>query len=72
MHPAVCSLCESALDHCHGTLIVHAAGSVECTESDCFDTDRSRHLFVADCSAMAGGCACAAAAAETGRRTRAG
>ncbi|MEU6582683.1 hypothetical protein [Nocardia sp. NPDC046763] len=72
MHPADCSPCESALDHCHGTLIVHATGSVECTESDCFETDRSRHLFVADCSDMAGGCGCAAAAADTGRQTRAG
>ncbi|MFE5288220.1 hypothetical protein ACFRAQ_24920 [Nocardia sp. NPDC056611] len=47
---------------------MHAAGPVECTESECFDTDRARHLFVADCGDAAGGCACA----ETGRRTRAG
>ncbi|WP_328602084.1 hypothetical protein [Nocardia terrae] len=72
MHPTGCSLCESALDHCHGTLIVHAAGSVECTESDCFDTGRARHLFVADCADVAGGCSCVGAAMETGRHTRAG
>ncbi|MVU79597.1 hypothetical protein GPX89_20405 [Nocardia sp. ET3-3] len=65
-------MCESALDHCHGTLIVHAAGSVECTESDCFDTGRARHLFVADCADVAGGCSCVGAAMETGRHTRAG
>ncbi|MFE2956752.1 hypothetical protein ACWCW7_19295 [Nocardia tengchongensis] len=72
MRPASCASCESALDHCHGTLIVHAAGPVECTESECFDTDRARHLFVADCFDAAGGCACAAPAARTGRRNRAG
>ncbi|WP_442789900.1 hypothetical protein [Nocardia sp. CDC160] len=67
-----CALCESALDHCHGTLIVHAAGSVDCTESDCFDTARARHVFVADCADVAGGCACAAPPVRTGRQARVG
>ncbi|BAW03561.1 hypothetical protein [Nocardia seriolae] len=51
---------------------MHATGSVECTEPDCFDTARARHLFVADCADVAGGCACATPIVETGRHTRAG
>ncbi|WP_460721901.1 hypothetical protein [Nocardia heshunensis] len=72
MQPNGCALCESALDHCHGTLIVHAAGSVECTEPECFDTGRTRHLFVADCSDVAGGCDCATPDLRTGRQHRTG
>ncbi|GAB0101978.1 hypothetical protein JMUB6875_09450 [Nocardia sp. JMUB6875] len=67
-----CPECESALDHCHGTLIAHAAGPVECTEPDCFDTGRARHVFVADCGDVAGGCDCAAPRMETGRKAKAG
>ncbi|AYF73070.1 hypothetical protein D7D52_03405 [Nocardia yunnanensis] len=72
MRPTNCALCESALDHCHGTLIAHAAGTVECTDSDCFDTGRARHLFVADCGDVAGGCTCAAPVVQTGRHDVAG
>lgn len=53
-----CSLCAAVLDHCHGTLLAHADGSLECTDQDCHDTDRVRHLFLADCSDVAGGCHC--------------
>ncbi|MCU1643485.1 MAG: hypothetical protein JWN03_3760 [Nocardia sp.] len=61
MNKAACSLCASALDHCHGTLIAHADGSAECTDWACADTDRLRHPFSADCSDVAGGCECAEA-----------
>lgn len=58
---AKCSLCESALDHCHGTLIAHADGSYECTDWSCAAADRVRHPFLADCSNVAGGCECVVA-----------
>ncbi|MFE9583306.1 hypothetical protein ACFYO1_43525 [Nocardia sp. NPDC006044] len=54
-----CSSCESAADHCHGTLIVHSTRLTECTENDCVDLDYVRHTFVVDCADLAGGCACA-------------
>ncbi|WP_067825604.1 hypothetical protein [Nocardia inohanensis] len=53
-----CSLCAADLDHCHGTLLAHTDGALECTEPDCTDGDRIRHLFITDCSDIAGGCHC--------------
>ncbi|WP_067531794.1 hypothetical protein [Nocardia crassostreae] len=55
---STCSLCESALDHCHGTLIAHADGATECTDWHCDSLDRVRHVYLADCSEVAGGCEC--------------
>ncbi|MFI9505702.1 hypothetical protein [Nocardia sp. NPDC052566] len=60
MRALLCSACESAVDHCHGTLIVHLGRIGECTESDCADLDQARHTFVVDCADIAGGCACSA------------
>ncbi|QIS08239.1 hypothetical protein [Nocardia arthritidis] len=63
-----CRSCESAVDHCHGTLIAHLGRLVECTEEDCADLDQARHTFIVDCADIAGGCSCYAAhsAARTG------
>ena len=47
------------MDHCHGTLIVHADSTIECTDADCELGDLLRHAFIIDCTAMLGGC-CAA------------
>lgn len=54
-----CVRCSHDLDHCHGTLVVHVDGGVDCTEPDCFDTDVVRHVLVVDCgSVLVHGCAC--------------
>jgi hypothetical protein len=50
--------CERDLDHCHGTLVVHPDGYVECTEPDCSDVDRARHTLAVDCAAVLFGCGC--------------
>ncbi|MBF6213884.1 hypothetical protein IU433_28825 [Nocardia puris] len=63
---AICTFCESAVDHCHGTLVVHPTGRPECTDDTCPDPDHARHAFVIDCTDIAGGCACAA---EEARRS---
>lgn len=44
-----CVRCERDLDHCHGTLVVHLDGRVDCTEPDCVDADSARHPLVIDC-----------------------
>ncbi|GAB2700583.1 hypothetical protein GCM10027089_23410 [Nocardia thraciensis] len=72
MHVRVCLSCDSALDHCHGTLVVHRDRSVECTDADCYDADHSRHAFVVDCFDVAGGCGCAVTETCTGPRSLAG
>lgn len=54
-----CGTCATAIDHCHGTLIVHAGRVSECTDEGCLDLDRVRHTFVVECTDVAGGCPCA-------------
>lgn len=51
-----CSDCRFGIDHCHGTLIVHADRTVECTDADCELGDLLRHAFIVDCTAVPGGC----------------
>ncbi|MBU3060396.1 hypothetical protein KO481_02520 [Nocardia sp. NEAU-G5] len=73
MRTRVCTSCDSALDHCHGTLIVHTDWSVDCTEGDnCYDGDRSRHSFIVDCFDVAGGCGCAVSGTRRRPRSLAG
>ncbi|SDW54907.1 hypothetical protein SAMN05421504_101873 [Amycolatopsis xylanica] len=60
----MCALCAAELDHCHGTLIVHPNGDVECMEPDCTDLDAVRHEFTIDCLTVEGGCPCAVIPAE--------
>jgi hypothetical protein len=52
--PSVCRECREDLEHCHGTVIVHALSAVECTE-DCAAPE-AEHPFVMDCEAI--GCTC--------------
>ncbi|MBH0779111.1 hypothetical protein [Nocardia bovistercoris] len=54
-----CRSCRAAIDHCHGTLIVHPHNATECTDPDCTDPTHARHTFVVDCTDLAGGCPCA-------------
>ncbi|MEA5365129.1 hypothetical protein VA596_36735 [Amycolatopsis sp., V23-08] len=57
-----CASCDAAIDHCHGTLVVHPEGGfAECTDPGCVDGDRLRHGLIVDCQTLGGGCACATA-----------
>ncbi len=58
MPAPICRSCETAIDHCHGTLIIHVGRMPECTDLDCIDFDHSRHTFLIDCTDIAGGCPC--------------
>jgi hypothetical protein len=51
-----CRACHAGLEHCHGTVIVHALRWSECTEFDCV-TAEVTHAFTVDCDAV--GCVCA-------------
>jgi hypothetical protein len=51
-----CRGCRGGLDHCHGTVILHALQWSECTEPDCVMPEVT-HAFVVDCDAI--GCDCA-------------
>ncbi|MDV3206615.1 MAG: hypothetical protein LOY04_05860 [Rhodococcus ruber] len=61
-----CRACRSDLAPWHGTLVVHATSTVECTDPDCFDTSRVRHVLVIDCSELARGCGCTEVYARVG------
>jgi hypothetical protein len=50
-----CRGCLAGLEHCHGTVIHHAAYGTECTEDGCV-TPEVMHAFSVDCEAL--GCAC--------------
>ncbi|WP_020669833.1 hypothetical protein [Amycolatopsis nigrescens] len=53
-----CASCVDALDHCHGTLVVHPDGMVECSELECADTEQLRHELIIECHTVDGGCGC--------------
>jgi hypothetical protein len=53
-----CVDCTTGLDHCHGTLVVHPGGLVDCTEWGCTDLEPVRHTFAIDCGSLLGGCDC--------------
>lgn len=56
---AICPACVGELDHCHGALVLHTGGDVECTDRGCAALVRSRHGFVVVCSEVAPPCGCA-------------
>jgi hypothetical protein len=51
-----CRECRAGLDHCHGTLIIHAQRRTECTEDSCDVPEIIAHALRIDCDAV--GCAC--------------
>lgn len=53
-----CRSCLSGLDHCHGTLVTHENGDVDCTEA-CTDLDPARHRLHLGCAEL-DGCPCPA------------
>ncbi len=63
-----CQSCESGFDHCHGTLVEHVAGFVECTD-DCVDVDVVRHALVITCESVERTCGCAVMFTDDGERS---
>jgi hypothetical protein len=51
-----CPDCGTELDHCHGTLIAHSDGTLDCTDAACLVADPMRHTLIIDCAAVLGGC----------------
>jgi len=60
-----CSQCNHDLDHCHGTLVIHAGTQVDCTDPDCVDLEIVRHPLVLECTELDGGCSCTVVAQES-------
>lgn len=52
--PAAC--CGNDLDHCHGTLVLHADGTVECDEHATCEADEARHELWVTCDELRCGC----------------
>lgn len=51
-----CVDCGADVDHCHGTLVAHGDGMVDCTDTTCTVADPLRHALIIDCVAVLGGC----------------
>ena len=51
-----CADCAADFDHCHGTLVTHGDGTVECTDQACVLLDPLRHPLIIDCAIVLGGC----------------
>ena len=47
---------DRGVEVCHGTLVVHADRTLECTDADCDFPDLLSHAFVIDCGSVLGGC----------------
>jgi hypothetical protein len=58
-----CARCVGDIDHCHGTVILHPQGVVECTQPECHDLDQVRHALSVGCDLIQGGCDCVEPAA---------
>ncbi|MPY82781.1 MAG: hypothetical protein GEV00_05540 [Actinophytocola sp.] len=55
-----CTGCVDELDHCHGVLVEHHDGEIECTDSGCAAFDPARHAFAQGCDDVLSGCDCVA------------
>jgi hypothetical protein len=47
------------MDECHGLLVTHEDGRVECLDDDCTQLDGPRHQWRATCTEVPGLCGCA-------------
>ena len=54
--PAAPSCCGTELAHCHGTLVLHADGTVECDGIDVCDADEAQHELWVSCDELRCGC----------------
>jgi hypothetical protein len=59
-----CAACRDDLAHCHGTLVRHADGTVECTDDGCPGTDAGLHDLRVVCEISDHGCSCLVAMAS--------
>ena len=50
-----CRRCTELLLHCHGTLVRHGDGTVECTEPEC-GGDAAMHEFAVSCEEVQATC----------------
>lgn len=51
-----CRDCVRELSHCHGSLIVHRDGALECTEADCVQVHFAVHELVLECAQLGDCC----------------
>jgi hypothetical protein len=54
--PATPSCCDAVLDHCHGTLVLHADGTLECEHQAACGADESQHELWVSCDELRCGC----------------
>ena len=68
---AACRRCTDSLLHCHGTLIRHDDGTVECSQPGC-GGDATMHDFVVTCVEIQATCCAGTGLAGESRTRQAG
>lgn len=53
-----CESCTGDLIHCHGTLVIHADGTTECTDDGCPGAHLALHELRLVCEVSDKGCHC--------------
>ena len=54
--PAGPACCTTGLEHCHGTLVLHADGTVECEDEARCGADELQHELWVACDELGCGC----------------
>ncbi len=54
--PALPACCVEGLAHCHGTLVLHADGTLECEGESACGADESQHELWVACDELGCGC----------------
>ncbi len=57
-HERGCEHCAAALAHCHGTLVLHADGSVDCDEASTCELEAGWHEWWVTCTELEPACGC--------------
>lgn len=57
MRAKACDDCAAYAEHCHGSLLIHRDGSLECSDDTC-DTPAESHEHVVDCFDVTPPCGC--------------
>lgn len=53
-----CQPCDAALAHCHGTLVLHADGSMVCDEASTCENTADWHQWWLSCTELQPACGC--------------
>ena len=57
-HERACEHCLASLAHCHGTLVLHADGTLACDEASSCELEAGWHQWWVSCTELEPACGC--------------